>query len=203
MGFIDWLLGRTQSNRAPEPEPSGRRAYTDSDVHVIAQSASRLVDVINESVELAKNSKNVETKLSRLEVARDKLESLKDMARQYPFLILESLAEVEAEIAGLELQFQQKGYRELAAGNEQGRQLEKDGRIDKAIAVYESLAERGTDTPFTYRRLAILYRKQKNPEQELRVLRLAIENVPISNATHFAWFEERYKKMLLKSGGNE
>lgn len=202
MGLIDWLLGRSQGRATQVPEQSGR-AYSDSDVHVIAQSASRLVEVINESMELAKNSKNVETKLSRLGVAREKLESLKGMASQYPFLVLKSLAEVEAEMAGLEIQFQQRGYRELAAGNEQGQQLEKEGRIEEATAVYESLAERGTDTPFTYRRLAILYRKQKNAAQELRVLRLAIENVPISNATHFAWFEERYKKLLLKKRGNE
>ena len=40
--------------------------------------------------------------------------------------------------------------------NVEGRALEKAGRIDEAIALYEHGVAGGTDTPFTYTRLRIL-----------------------------------------------
>jgi len=46
-------------------------------------------------------------------------------------------------------------------------------------------------------RLPILYRKKKMFPDEVRVLKEAIKNIPVSNIKHFEWFEDRYKKILL------
>jgi hypothetical protein len=59
--------------------------------------------------------------------------------------------------------------------NIEGRALEKAGRIDEAITLYESGVARGTDTPATYKRLRILYRKLKRPDDVERIKALMIE----------------------------
>lgn len=55
-----------------------------------------------------------------------------------------------------------------------GRQLEKEGKIDEAIKLYEENIKEGFDGNFPYDRLAIIYRKQKKKEDEIRVLNCAI-----------------------------
>jgi hypothetical protein len=65
--------------------------------------------------------------------------------------------------------------REALRVNIEGRALEKVGRIDEAIALYEYGVARGTDTPATYARLRILYRKLKRSEDVERIKRLMVE----------------------------
>jgi hypothetical protein len=65
--------------------------------------------------------------------------------------------------------------REALRINIEGRALEKAGRIDEAIALYESGVARGTDTPATYTRLRILYRKTKRHEDVERIKRLMMQ----------------------------
>jgi hypothetical protein len=65
--------------------------------------------------------------------------------------------------------------REALRINIEGRALEKAGHIDEAIALYESGVARGTDTPATYTRLRILYRKSKRHEDVERIKRLMME----------------------------
>lgn len=57
-----------------------------------------------------------------------------------------------------------------------GKSLEKEGKIDQAIEVYESNILIHADTPFTYRRLSIIYRKRKEIDNEIRVLKQGIKN---------------------------
>jgi hypothetical protein len=64
--------------------------------------------------------------------------------------------------------------REALRVNVEGRALEKAGRIDEAIVLYEYGAGR-TNTPFTYKRLRILYRKLKRPDDVERIRRLMME----------------------------
>ena len=59
--------------------------------------------------------------------------------------------------------------------NVEGRALEKAGRIDEAIARYEHGVAGGTDTPFTYTRLRILYRKLRRPDDVERIKRLMMK----------------------------
>jgi hypothetical protein len=59
--------------------------------------------------------------------------------------------------------------------NIEGQALERAGRIDDAIALYEFGVTRGTDTPFTYTRLRILYRRLKRSDDVERIKRLMVE----------------------------
>lgn len=81
-------------------------------------------------------------------------------------------------------------YKQWYVANERGQKLEKAGRVADAVQVYEEAVESGTDTPFTYRRLAIIYRRHKNYEDEIRVCRLALRNVAYSDKKQ-AIFEGR------------
>jgi hypothetical protein len=65
--------------------------------------------------------------------------------------------------------------RESLRINVEGRALEKAGRIDEALRLYESGVAAGTDTPATYTRLRILYRKLKRLEDVERIKRLMVE----------------------------
>ena len=65
--------------------------------------------------------------------------------------------------------------RESLRINVEGRALEKAGRIDEALRLYEQGVAAGTDTPATFTRLRILYRKLKRPEDVERIKRLMVE----------------------------
>jgi hypothetical protein len=65
--------------------------------------------------------------------------------------------------------------REALRVNVEGRALEKAGRIDEAIALYEYGVARSSDTPFTYTRLRILYGRLKRNNDVERIKRLMIE----------------------------
>lgn len=65
--------------------------------------------------------------------------------------------------------------REALRINIEGQALERAGRINEAIALYESGVVRGTDTPATYTRLRILYRRLKRPQDVERIKRLMIQ----------------------------
>ena len=60
--------------------------------------------------------------------------------------------------------------------NIEGRALEKAGQIDEAVALYEYGVTRGTDTPATYKRLRVLYRRLKRSEDVERIKRLMVEH---------------------------
>ena len=159
-------------------------------MQVIGDMALRYAEVINESLQIANTSKNPETKISRLGVAKAKLAEVKALAEEYPFLVLTTLTQVESDILMLEAEFLSAGYKELADGNSHGKELEDEGRIDEAITQYESLVTKGTDTPFTYRRLAIIYRKRKAPREEARVVKAAMCAIDRASP-HYKWFRER------------
>ncbi len=56
--------------------------------------------------------------------------------------------------------------------NIEGQALEKEGRIEEAIVVYERGIAANTDTPFTYKRLRILYRRLKRIDDMNRIQEL-------------------------------
>ncbi|WP_271401844.1 tetratricopeptide repeat protein [Salinicoccus roseus] len=58
--------------------------------------------------------------------------------------------------------------------NLKGKELEKAGEIDKAIELYEKNIEEEFEGDFPYNRLAIIYRKRKQYQEEIRVLNQAI-----------------------------
>jgi hypothetical protein len=75
---------------------------TESDINLIAGAAQRFVEIINESLQIANSTKNVETKKSRVWVARQKLNELKHHVKKYPFIKIDRLQEVESNIIKFE-----------------------------------------------------------------------------------------------------
>jgi hypothetical protein len=59
--------------------------------------------------------------------------------------------------------------------NLRGRELEKQGLVDNAIAFYEANVRDGFDGNFPYDRLAIIYRRRHDAQQEIAVLERAVE----------------------------
>lgn len=78
--------------------------------------------------------------------------------------------------------------------NNKGSEYEKNGDIDKAIECYEENLKIGYPALHSYDRLMILYRKLKRTEDEIRVVKLAIELFPT---------ETKYVKRLKKLEGTE
>ncbi|AUJ87384.1 hypothetical protein CXM95_15930 [Enterococcus sp. CR-Ec1] len=56
-----------------------------------------------------------------------------------------------------------------------GRELEKSGKIDEAIELYERNVSDRFEGNYPYDRLAIIYRKRRDYDNEIRVLRTAVE----------------------------
>ena len=59
--------------------------------------------------------------------------------------------------------------------NLMGKRLEKEGKIREAKALYEANISEDFEGSFPYRRLAIIYRKEKSVVDEIRVLNKAVE----------------------------
>jgi len=188
-----WLWAKSRRKESLPKNPTPKNG---SNLHqqLTIQHAARLVELINDSLKLASDSKNADTKLSRLDLAKLKLEELKTLVQENSFISLSDLPKVESSMQKLEAEFIAAHYREAVDGNMRGQSLEKEGQIDKAIDEYESLIDIGVDTPFTYKRLAIIYSKQKKKEEEIRVLQAAIKNIPVENGQHYKWFAERLSK---------
>ena len=188
MGFFSNLFKQKPSS-----------GYSSNDIDVVTSSAQRLVEIINESLTIANESNNPDTKISRLEVAKNKLSEIKELSEQYSFLTITSLNDVENSITELENEFLIAGYEEIVRVNITAEALEKEGEIEDAITEYEKLVTMKVDTPFTYRRLAILYRKGKQENNEIRIMIEALDNIPKSNSKHYSWFQDRLKKIKNKN----
>lgn len=62
--------------------------------------------------------------------------------------------------------------------NHKGIALEKEGKVSEAIEVYEENIKSDYPAPHSYKRLSVLYRKQKDFDNEERVIKRAIEILP-------------------------
>jgi len=59
--------------------------------------------------------------------------------------------------------------------NLRGKALEKEGRVEEAIQLYEQNVADCVDTPFPYRRLRIIYTKQGEIDEAIRVCKAYVE----------------------------
>ncbi|MBO0320669.1 hypothetical protein J0X14_00050 [Muricauda sp. CAU 1633] len=59
--------------------------------------------------------------------------------------------------------------------NLMGKRLEKEGKVQEAKALYEANVSEDFVGSFPYRRLAVIYRKEKSVRDEIRVLNKAVE----------------------------
>ena len=88
-----------------------------------------------------------------------------------------------------------------------GEALEKVGRVDEAVKLYEENIAARFPGSFPYNRLAIIYRKKKDYDNEIRVLERAVdvyENSGFSDPPKLEKFQERLeraKELKRKSQG--
>ncbi len=94
--------------------------HIDTDMELVVAYVKRNIEIINESLHIANDSNNPETKLSRLDLAKEKLTHLKQLADGNSFLSLTSLNDVEASIRSLEREFASSGLQDIVDGNSAG-----------------------------------------------------------------------------------
>jgi tetratricopeptide (TPR) repeat protein len=191
MGFFDdvkltLLLARKYGDRMSE-----RSLQLPS----VKQTADELVGGINTTLIKASKSTDIGTRKLHLASTRADILELKRLAPSCRVLQRADLEEVELQILRIEKETEILEQRAIAKRIQDGHDLEKRGLIKEAIAAYEKLVAKTVDTPFTYRRLAILYRKLKSSDDEIRVLRAALSNIPKSNRKHHDWFKARLLKI--------
>lgn len=63
----------------------------------------------------------------------------------------------------------------LTSRNTEGREMEKQGRVDEAINLYEANVADKVDAPFPYDRLRIIYTKRKDYQNAIRVCEAFLE----------------------------
>lgn len=90
--------------------------------------------------------------------------------------------------------------------NLDGIQKEKEGETEEAIKMYEQNVADRFDGSHPYKRLAIIYRKQKRYADEVRVLETAVDVFSKLNRTDASakleYFQERLKKARELNGKN-
>jgi tetratricopeptide (TPR) repeat protein len=108
----------------------------------------------------------------------------------------------EAEYERLKREvYGEEGYRKDKESSKQTErnllavELEKEGRIEEAIGLLEQNVQGGFDGEYPYWRLAVLYRKRGQFDDEIRVIKRAI---PVLNKDEQrAYFKKRLEKALI------
>lgn len=86
--------------------------------------------------------------------------------------------------------------------NLRGIKLEKSGRVDEAIRLYEENVKENFEGNHPYDRLAIIYRKRNLINEEIRVLEKAVwvfENIVFEKRVDRLPKLEKFKKRLEKA----
>jgi tetratricopeptide (TPR) repeat protein len=161
----------------------------------VKQTADELVGGINTTLGRASKSSDVGTRKLHVASTRAEIRELKRLAPRCRELQHADLEEATLQILQIEKETEILEQQATAKRIQDGQDLEKRGLIKEAIAAYEPLVDKMVDTPFTYRRLAILYRRLKSSADEIRVLRAALRNIPKSNRKHYDWFRARLLKI--------
>ena len=169
----------------------------------VKQTARELVSGITTTLAAASESTDIPTRKLQVASTRAELAELKRLAESCSALQQAGLEEAELQVLRIERETEFLEQQMIARRNQEGRDLEKQGLINEAIAAYENLVEKMADTPFTYRRLAILYRKLKSFDNEIRILRAALSNVSKANRKHYDWFKARLLKIDRSALPNE
>jgi tetratricopeptide (TPR) repeat protein len=195
LGFLIYEVTKLRRARRSATRAPDRNGGHDELRQSNRRLADQLIRQIRESIAIAEDSQDPGTKADRIKFARSRWEQLKKLSEKHPYIELDGAESFESALGLMEFRALQAGFALAAEGNERGKWLEKQGRIDEAIAQYESLAALRVETPYTYRRLAILYRKAKRPDDETRAIRMALDNISADNYGHAAWFMDRMEQM--------
>lgn len=89
---------------------------------------------------------------------------------------------------------------ETCENNNRGIELEKLGQIDEAIKVYEKNISIGYLATHAYERLRIIYKRRKDPANELRVLRAGVALFEPANDERFRQALSEYPQLEEEIG---
>lgn len=157
---------------------------------------------------LRNRNKKVDAKKSTIDEEYEKLfgSSLDEFAKTDFGVDLKG-ASLSNKLQSDSFEIDEKKFNKQVDRNLLGKQLEKEGKTDQAISLYtRNVAER-FEGNFPYDRLAIIYRKQKDYDKEIDILKTAIDvfenDVPSyrpDREAKLAKFQERLAKAeaLLK-----
>jgi tetratricopeptide (TPR) repeat protein len=159
---------------------------------------NRRAQIIQESMSIMDRTTNSETKTSRCNVLLDNAKALV----KYEKIGIPTISPLPSElIRKYSWELQNSQWHIQAVRNIKGKELEKSGRINEAIELYEKNIAEEFDGNRPYDRLAIIYRKRKQYDEEIRVLEKAI--AVFENKVHpdrpdknkkLTRFKERLKK---------
>ncbi|MEX0726211.1 MAG: hypothetical protein WD065_08080 [Planctomycetaceae bacterium] len=160
--------------------PQRNEALSNADMQAVLLSAQRLADIIFESMKIARDSKNQKTKISRLDLAKEKLEELKRLAVLYPRLQLSNLEKFETSLSQLDFECQDVEHAKAAKEsvglkNSDGRQhefwAEKVRRLKRQGDSEEAICEAGKNIPYpgAFREIAVAIRKDIRARRKQKV----------------------------------
>lgn len=110
----------------------------------IGNSAQRLANMVNKSIEIARDSPNLTTKLHKLNTAQHIIAQLRNMAEQYSYLTLYDIVPIESEIMQMKAEVernQQNMEIEKTTLAAEKRQRERDKKRERQQRQTEKLAE--------------------------------------------------------------
>lgn len=84
-----------------------------------------------------------------------------------------------------------KQMEEIVYNNLRADSLMKAGRLNEAKELLESNLKNGADTPATYRNLSLIYRRENDQDNEIRVLKAGLKNVNPNNEKHYNSLKKR------------
>lgn len=185
-------IKRIKSEFTVEAQTSAQKKTKDSSVgsNLAKEQAIRLMELINESLEIAHNSSNVETRVSRVNFAEEKLHELQLLSIINPEITINNIDSLKDTIKRLKPNFtasvsfssedllKNQGY--LAEVN--GEPTYKLSHMKQDLTVMQACADaesrnywaqpegmRLIAAPFFFERTAILQRRNKNYEAEIKV----------------------------------
>lgn len=101
---------RPTAQAASSTVANGDPRYSESDILAVKQRAETAARVLNESLSVANQSKDKGTRDYKLQIARERLIELKQLANKFPFLKLTNLPDVEAGITTVETETRALSY---------------------------------------------------------------------------------------------
>lgn len=157
----------------------------------------------NENEHLEKSS-NIQNEQLKNEPGENILKDLKYNTAFEALNRLDDGSEFYQDIRGV-FKKSEKEYREnlrFLELNLKGKEFEKVGQIDEAIQIYEENIANCFTGSFPYNRLAIIYRKRKDYNNEIRILQKAIgvfeelSDSRADKAPKLEGFSERMRKAM-------
>lgn len=101
---------RRPAQAATSTATKGDPRFSESDILAVKQRAETAARALNESLSVANQSKDKGTRDYKLQIAREKLIELKQLANKFPFLQLTNLPAVEASITSVEAETRTLSY---------------------------------------------------------------------------------------------